>query len=32
MPTKNKLYFTKDKKSYFSKLNKKGTAYKYKKN
>ena len=24
MPTKNKLYFTKDKKSYFSKLNKKG--------
>ena len=24
MPTKNKLYFTKDKKSYFTKLNKKG--------
>ena len=24
MPTKNKLYFTKDKKSYFSKLNKNG--------
>ena len=24
MPTKNKLYFTKDKKSYFSKLSKKG--------
>ncbi len=31
MPTKNKLYFTKDKKSYFSKLNKNGHISKIKK-
>ena len=31
MPTKNKLYFTKDKKSYFSKLSKKGNISNIKK-
>ena len=31
MPTKNKLYFTKDKKSYFSKLSKKGQLSKIRK-